>query len=122
MSKKKIIHKETIHKKTSSFSKVVILIVLINCILMMWASYWLAYIDKVQIAESLSQIVAGTVVVTCLGYFGKSTVENLSKNNNWPDKNESIKNAKNKILDKIINDPSIAEETTVEQIESGVLN
>ena len=37
-----------------------------------WCSYVLAALDKPQIAESL--------------YAGKSAIENLSKNNHWPDK------------------------------------
>ena len=114
--KKKI---EKVEKKGVSFSKKVILIVLTNSMAMIWASYWLAAHDKQQIAESLSQIVAGTVVFTCLGYFGKSGVENLSKNNTWPDKNGSIKTGTKKLQ---YNATEVAPEATVEEVERLVVN
>ena len=51
-----------------------------------WCSYILAYLDKVQIAESLSQVAVTEIIGVVLAYCIKSAVENLSKNNRWPDK------------------------------------
>ena len=51
-----------------------------------WCSYILAFLDKVQIAESLSQVAVTEIIGVVLVYCAKSAIENLSKNNNWPDK------------------------------------
>lgn len=76
--------------KDVTFSKWVMRMVLIQGLLMMWASYGLALMGRVQIAEGLSKVVAAEVVFTCLGYYGKAGVENLSKHNeNWPCKKGS---------------------------------
>ncbi len=54
--------------------------------LWVWCSYILAYLDKPQIAESLSQVAVTEIIGVVLAYCGKSAVENLSKHNKWPDK------------------------------------
>lgn len=55
--------------------------------MMMWASYLLAYMGRVQIAEGLSKTVCVEIVGVAIGYFTKAGVENLSKHNeNWPSK------------------------------------
>lgn len=59
---------------------------LINGILWVWASYILAALDKVQIAESLSQVALKEIVAVVFVYAVKSLFENLSKHNKWPDK------------------------------------
>lgn len=51
-----------------------------------WCSYILAALDKVQIAEELSKVALVEIIVPVAVYAFKSTVENLSKNNRWPDK------------------------------------
>jgi len=51
-----------------------------------WCSYILAALDKPQIAESLSQVALAEIIVPVAVYAVKSAVENLSKNNHWPDK------------------------------------
>lgn len=60
------------------------------CLLMgfawVWCSYYLAYTDHEQIAESLSQVAVTEIIGVVLAYCIKSAVENLSKNNHWPDK------------------------------------
>ncbi len=62
------------------------------CLLMgfawVWCSYYLAYTDHEQIAESLSQVAVTEIIGVVLAYCIKSAVENLSKNNRWPDKGE----------------------------------
>lgn len=59
---------------------------LLNGFAWVWCSYILAYLDKVQIAESLSQVAVTEIIGVVLAYAIKSAVENLSKNNLWPDK------------------------------------
>ena len=51
-----------------------------------WFSYILAYLDKPQIAEELSKVALVEIIVPVAVYALKSGVENLSKNNRWPDK------------------------------------
>lgn len=67
-------------------TKRVIWACLLNGIAWVWCSYILAYMDKVQIAESLSQVAVTEIIGVVLAYCIKSAVENLSKNNRWPDK------------------------------------
>lgn len=66
--------------------KKIVWVCLINGILWVWCSYILAALDKVQIAESLSQVAVTEIIGVVLVYALKSLVENLSKNNIWPDK------------------------------------
>ena len=67
-------------------TKRVIWVCLFNGFAWVWCSYILAYLDKVQIAESLSQVAVTEIIGVVLAYCIKSAVENLSKNNRWPDK------------------------------------
>ena len=73
-------------KEKMETTKKVIWICLINGFAWVWCSYVLAYLDKVQIAESLSQVAVTEIIGVVLAYCIKSAVENLSKNNHWPDK------------------------------------
>lgn len=72
-------------KRTETMKKVV-WVCLGNGFAWVWCSYILAYLDKMQIAESLSQVAVTEIIGVVLAYAIKSLVENLSKNNNWPDK------------------------------------
>jgi len=58
----------------------------INGFAWVWCSYILAALDKPQIAEELSKVALAEIVVPVAAYAFKSVVENLSKNNHWPDK------------------------------------
>lgn len=51
-----------------------------------WCSYILAYLGRVEIAESLSKSAITVIISVVLEYNLKSLAENLSKNNDWPDK------------------------------------
>lgn len=51
-----------------------------------WCSYILAALDKPQIAEELSKVALVEIIVPVAVYAFKSVVENLSKNNRWPDR------------------------------------
>lgn len=53
-----------------------------------WCSYILAALDKLQIAEELSKVALAEIVAPVVVYAVKSAVENLSKNNRWPDKGQ----------------------------------
>jgi len=72
--------------KKLTTTKVAMWACLINGFAWVWCSYILAWMDKVQIAESLSQVAVTEIIGVVLVYCIKSTVENLSKNNTWPDR------------------------------------
>lgn len=69
-------------------TKKIVWFCLINGILWVWCSYILAALDKMQIAESLSQVAVTEIIGVVLVYAVKSLFENLSKNNKWPDKSD----------------------------------
>lgn len=54
-----------------------------------WCSYILAALDKPQIAEELSKVALVEIIAPVAVYAFKSAVENLSKNNRWPDKGDA---------------------------------
>ena len=66
--------------------KAIVWLCLCNGCAWVWCSYLLAYLGRAEIAESLSQVALTEIVAVVLAYAIKSVVENLSKNNNWPDK------------------------------------
>lgn len=53
--------------------------ILINSIAMMWCSYVLAWYDKTEIAESLSETIVNVIVGVTIPYFITKTVENVNK-------------------------------------------
>ncbi len=72
-----------VHK--ASFSKGIVVWLLVNGTAWTWVSYLLAYLGKEEIAETLSKTVVVEILgVVCL-YSLKALFENLSKNNHWPD-------------------------------------
>lgn len=70
-------------------TKKVIWICLANGFAWVWCSYILAYLDHPQIAESLSQVAVTEIIGVVLAYCIKSAVENLSRHNHWPDKQQN---------------------------------
>lgn len=56
-------------------------------------SYYLAYIGREEIAESLSKAAITELVAPAVMILLKSLVENLSINNAWPDKPTMTKKA-----------------------------
>ena len=66
--------------------KAIVWLCLFNGFAWGWCSYLLAYLGRTEIAESLSQVALTEIIGVVLAYAIKSLVENLSKNNNWPDK------------------------------------
>lgn len=77
-------------KSNTEFFKKVIGWFIINSTVWIYMSYFLAYIGKVDIAESLSKQVVLSVIGVVVSYAAKSLIENLSKHNNWPDKQNNI--------------------------------
>lgn len=73
-------------KKKWETMKMVVWVCLANGFAWVWCSYILAFLDKMQIAESLSQVAVTQIIGVVLAYAIKSAIENLSKNNSWPDK------------------------------------
>ncbi len=76
-------------KKRLTMMKGIVWVCLLNGLAWVWCSYILAGLGREQIAESLSQVALKEIIGVVLVYGIKSLVENLSKNNNWPDKSNS---------------------------------
>ena len=66
--------------------KQVVWLCLLNGIGWVWCSYLLAYLGRAEIAESLSKVAITEIIGVVLAYAIKSLLENISKNNSWPDK------------------------------------
>lgn len=77
------------NKKRTTTMKIIVWVCLFNGFAWVWCSYILAWLGKEQIAESLSQVALTEIIGVVLVYAIKSVVENLSKNNSWPDKHGS---------------------------------
>lgn len=77
---------ETAGPKRFETSKLIVWICLVNGFLWIWCSYLLAWFDKSQIAESLSQVAVTEIIGVVFAHCAKTVLENLSKNNRWPDK------------------------------------
>lgn len=74
-------------------SKIIIFILIYIGVLMAGFSYYLAYIGREEIAESLSKAAITELVAPAVMFLLKSLVENLSINNTWPDKPTMTKKA-----------------------------
>lgn len=68
------------------FSKILVVWLVLHSTVWMYCSYYLAYLGRNQIAETLSERVVVELLGVLLVYAVKSLFENLSKNNCWPDK------------------------------------
>lgn len=66
-------------KRNKEFSKRLLSRIINHAILMMWASYILAWFDKIKIAESLSKTVATAIVGVTIPYLATKTIENVNK-------------------------------------------
>lgn len=73
-------------RKPFTTMKWIVLFSLLNGYAWVWCSYILAFMDKYTIAEQLSQVAITEIIGVVLVYALKSLVENLSKNNQWPDR------------------------------------
>lgn len=81
--------------KKATTMKIIVWVCLLNGFAWVWCSYILAWLGKEQIAESLSQVALTEIIGVVLVYAIKSVVENLSKNNSWPDKYSTDANPPN---------------------------
>ncbi len=75
-----------------TFSKLIVLVLLLNSIVWIYLSYALAYLGRAEIAETLSKAVVVEILGVMTVYSFKALAENLSKNNQWPDKKATTKN------------------------------
>lgn len=66
-------------RKKAEYSKRMLSFIVFNCIGMMWMSYVLAFCDRAQIAQALSETIASAVIAVVIGYLTKATLENISK-------------------------------------------
>ena len=80
-------HEKPKRKKITT-TKALVWTIVANAIAWIWCSYILAALDKIQIAESLSSEAVRTIIGVVFAYCLKSGIENLSKNNSWPDKSQ----------------------------------
>ena len=81
-----------IDKAPAETMKRVVWACVLNGFAWVWCSYILAALDRMQIAEELSKVALAEIVVPIGFYAIKSGVENLSKNNRWPDKDDAPEN------------------------------
>lgn len=70
----------------TTLTKLIVGFLLANGVVWVYLSYVLAYLGRVEIAEALSRAVVVEILGVVLIYGIKSLTENLSKNNDWPDK------------------------------------
>lgn len=70
-------------KLFDSFMKIITFVVIMHGLTMVTLSYVLAFMDKMQIAESLSQTVVTEIIGPFTVYGITKTVENISKYNKW---------------------------------------
>lgn len=66
-----------------TFMKVITFIIIMHGLTMVTLSYILAFMDKIQIAEGLSQTVVTEIIAPFTVYGITKTVENVSKYNKW---------------------------------------
>ena len=59
---------------------------MIQSTIWIYLSYYLALLGMNEIAENLSKTIVVEIIGVIAVYSCKSLFENLSKNNNWPDK------------------------------------
>jgi hypothetical protein len=72
--------------KKIEFSKLVVIFLMIQSTIWIYLSYYLALLGMNEIAENLSKTIVVEIIGIIAVYSCKSLFENLSKNNNWPDK------------------------------------
>lgn len=70
-------------KLFDSFMKLITFVVIMHGLTMVTFSYILAFMDKMQIAESLSQTVVTEIIGPFTVYGITKTIENISKYNKW---------------------------------------
>ncbi|MEA4813896.1 MAG: hypothetical protein VB112_03170 [Oscillospiraceae bacterium] len=77
-------------------TKLIVWVCLINGLAWIWCSYILAWLGRAEIAEMLSEAAVKEIIGVIVVYCAKALFENLSKNNDWPDKKSDRDNDDNK--------------------------
>lgn len=90
MKEQKKKKKKTTKQQQLSFTKKIMLFILFNAILQIWATYVLAFLDKTEVVENLSTQTTITIVGVAFAYMAKACVENLSKHKNDKKAEDSI--------------------------------
>lgn len=67
-------------------TKAVINFLMANAVIWVYLSYVLAFLGREEIAETLSKTVVAEIIGVFMVAGCKACIENLSKNNTWPDK------------------------------------
>lgn len=67
--------KKKVGKKYTTYTKRWLTFILINGVIWVYLSYVLAFMDRVQIAETLSTQAVISIIATMIGYFAKSAFE-----------------------------------------------
>lgn len=62
-----------------SFTKFIVIILLVNAMAWVWCSYGLAYLGRYEIAENLSETAITTILGTVIAYCTKAVIENVNK-------------------------------------------
>lgn len=62
-------------KRYKTYTKRWLTFILINGVIWIYLSYVLAFLDKIQIAETLSVTAVTSIIATMIGYFCKSAFE-----------------------------------------------
>lgn len=62
-----------------TFTKLAVLVIIINAVAWVWCSYGLAYLGRFEIAESLSETAIDVILGVFIAYAVKSGVENVNK-------------------------------------------
>lgn len=75
-------------KDSLTFSHIIVSWLIVNGTALLWAVMYLADTGAKDIAETLGRYIVTELLGTVGGSLTKSMVENLSKNNSWPDKKE----------------------------------
>ncbi len=76
-----------------TFSHAIVAWLIVNGTCVLWGVLYLAVTGAEQIAETLGRYVVTELLGTVAVALAKNTVENISKNNSWPDKklDETVK-------------------------------
>jgi len=72
------------------FTDLLAIIIILNSIAWVWCSYLLAFIRRVDTVSTVSGYVVMDVIVIFATIAAKAFGENLSKNNEWPDKPHQV--------------------------------
>ena len=86
--------------KKLDFSKIVVIFLIINSSIWIYLSYYLALLGMNEIAETLSKTIVVEIIGVIAVYSCKSLFENLSKNNNWPDKGNKCIDSNNENINR----------------------